>query len=397
MTEQGDLNCFDIHAANARTDAECQWAKMRDQHGLFHSNRYGGFYVAARYADVMEVLMNPDLFASGRGITLPPPDEIRSFHIPAEIDPPAHREYRALMQPLLSAKHAREMEPAIRDIARALIEEIPDGATIDFVHAFARPLPILTALNLMRLPRSHSSTLEAMVEDLHREVATGIPTGAAARLTVFCERVLEERRDDAIDPNADIVSSVLLGRAFGRRLSGEEQMSMVRLLLVGGFDTTSIALATMMKWISESPDEAEKLRGDTKRIDSASEEIVRFSSPSTYLRREVTRNCQLGGTKLKAGDSVLVAFGAANHDPERFECPDEIVAQRKPNPHVGFGAGRHRCVGSFFAKAQMRVAFEEILDTFAAFEIDQSKTMAYTSGLGQGLSSLPLRMTRRPD
>lgn len=388
------LDDFDIHAPNAREGAECLWASMRAAKGLVRSEKYGGFYVAARFDDALAVLTKPALFASGKGITLPPPDGVRSFHIPAEIDPPAHREFRALMAPLLSANHARAMEPAIREIARGLIERIPSGETVDFVQAFARPLPILVALDLMGLPRGDADDLELMVDELHREVATGESTGASERLKLYAERVVAERSAIATDPAADVVTSIVLGSAFGRKLKPDEQMSMVRQILVGGFDTTSIALATMLWWLAGAPEEAKRLRADPAAIDLASEEIVRFASPSTYLRREVTEDTTLAGTLLRKGDSVLVAFGAANHDPAKFSCPQRIEATRKPNAHIGFGAGHHRCVGSFIAKAQLRVAIEEILAGFSSFAVDESRPIDFTTGLGQGIVALPISFTR---
>jgi cytochrome P450 len=388
------LESFDIHAADAHEGAPCLWAQMREQAGLYHNDGYGGFHVAARYEDVMAVLMKPAVYASGRGITLPPPDGVRSYHVPSEIDPPDHREYRALLAPLLTASHARAMEPEIRARAVELIDRIPSGESVDFVRAFARPLPILVTLFLMKCPAADASELERMVEDLHRQVATGEETGAPQRLKAYSERIAAERRRTAADPGADIVSSIVLGEVFGRRLTPEEQMSMVRQVLVGGFDTTSIALATMLWWLAGNPDEAERLRRDPAAIDLASEEIVRFASPSTYLRREVAEHTVLGGTPLTKGDSVLVAFGAANRDPARFACPDRIVADRKPNPHVGFGAGHHRCVGSFVAKAQLRIACEEILARFAGFRLDPAGVIEYSAGLGQGIMRLPMIFTR---
>lgn len=389
------LDSFDIHAPGAREGAECPWARMREQEGLYHSDRYGGFYVAARYDDVMKVLMSPAIFASGKGITLPPPSEIRSFHIPAETDPPVHRDYRARLVPRMTAAHARAMEPGIRAHAQQLIARIPEGESVDFVRAFARPLPILVALDLLGMPAEDAQQLEAMVDDLHAEVATGKRTGAADRLKAYAEHVLELKRATATDPDGDVVSSILLGTVSERPLTADEQMSMVRLLMVGGFDTTSIALATMMWWLAQYPEEAESLRGDARAIDVATEEIVRWASPSTYLRREVTEEVELGGTLLKPGDSVLIAFGAANRDAAKFDRPDAIVPDRRPNPHVGFGAGHHRCIGSFLAKAQIRIAFEEILERFSGFRLDETKPIAYTTGLGQGIVSLPMTFARR--
>ncbi|WP_395335657.1 cytochrome P450 [Novosphingobium sp. BL-8H] len=386
---------LDIHAADAYERGPCVWSRLREHDGLVHSARYGGFYVAARHEDALKVLMTPAVFGSGKGITLPPPGSIRSFHIPAEIDPPLHGEYRALMQPLLDGPHARALEPAISEIARGLIARIPDDEPFDFVRFFARPLPIVVALDIMRIDRSHAAELEQMVEDLHHEVATGTPTGAAERLRIFTEDVITQRRRTLSDTDDDVVASILRGQVEGRALSAAEQMSMVRQILVGGFDTTSIALATMMKWLAENPDEATRLRADPAAIDAASEEIVRFSSPSTYLRREVMAPTELAGTPLEVGDSVLVAFAAANRDPAKFACPESIDARRKPNMHVGFGAGRHRCVGSFVAKAQMRVAFTELLDRFEGFALETEPPISYSSGLGQGIMSMTMRFHRR--
>jgi len=381
---------LDIHAADARAGAECRWQHMREMPGLYHCDLYGGFYVAARHADVLSVLMNPGVFGSGKGITLPPPDAVRSYHIPAEIDPPAHGEYRGLMMKFTTAEAARAREPFVREMVIDLLAAIPSGEPVDFVRAFARPLPILVALDLMRLPASDAAELERLVGDLHQEVATGIVTGAANGLKTYAESVLERRRSEHLTGDEDLVASILCGQAFGRPLDADEQMSMVRQILVGGFDTTSASLAAMMHWLATHPDEAGRLRAEPKLIDTASEEIVRHASPSTYLRREVMEDVELGGTQLKKGDSVLIAFGAANRDPAKFACPEAIVPDRKPNPHVGFGAGRHRCIGSFIAKSELRLAFEEILARFASFRIDESRDIQYTTGLGQGIISLPM-------
>lgn len=391
------LDDFDIHKPGSRQGAECLWRQMREMPGLYHDDRYGGFYVASRYEDVRTVLMTPHVFASGKGITLPPPDAVRSFHIPAETDPPAHGEYRSLMMRFTTAEDARRREPLVRAMVVDLLERIPSGEPVDFVRVFARPLPILVALDLLGLPASDAPDLEQLVGDLHREVATGVATGAADRLKAYAEEVLARRRTEALNGDEDLVAAILHGTVFGRPLTPEEQMSMVRQILVGGFDTTSAALAAMMHWLATCPDQVDRLRAEPKLIDTASEEIVRFSSPSTYLRREVMEDVELGGTRLRKGDSVLIAFGSANRDPLKFECPDAVVPDRKPNPHVGFGAGRHRCIGSFIAKTELRLAFEEILARFESFSLDEAQEIQYTTGLGQGIISLPMVFVRSPN
>ncbi|NLR72980.1 cytochrome P450 [Novosphingobium sp. ERN07] len=388
------LDTFDIHAVNARAGAECLWAQMRDMTGLYHSDRYGGYYVAARYDDVLKVLTNPKVFSSARGITLPPPTAIRSMHVPAEVDPPMHGQYRALLMPFVTPEQARRREPAIRAIARELVAAIPDGEPVDFVRALARPLPIRVTLAFMDLPDADAPDLEDLVEALHRDVATGVSSGAINRLEDYARLALNRRRATAIRADEDLLSSIVLGEVAGRPLTEEEQVSMVRLLLIGGFDTTSATLAETARWLATNPDEAASLRADPTQIPAVVEELVRFTSPATYLRREVTEPVELGGTMLKPGDSVLVAFGAANRDVTRFACPDAIDPHRKPNPHLGFGAGNHRCIGSFIGKAELKVAFEEMLAAFSDFRIDESRPIRHLSGLGQGIIALPMVFTR---
>jgi cytochrome P450 len=168
---------------------------------------------------------------------------------------------------------------------------------------------------------------------------------------------------------------------------------MVRQVLIGGFDSTSIALATAVWWLAEHPQDAQRLRDTPKLIDKASEEIVRFASPASYLRRTVTKDVALGGTQLHEGDWVVLAFGAANRDPNVFECPDRVVLDRSPNHHLGFGSGVHRCIGSFLAKLEMRVALEEILRRYREIKLDTSQPIQYCSGLNQGIMALPVILT----
>ena len=389
------LETFDIHAPGAREGAECLWAHMRDAPGLYHSDKYGGFYVAARYEDVLKVLTNPRVFSSARGITLPPPVSVRSYHVPAEVDPPTHGLYRALLMPFVTPEQARRREPAIREIVRELIEAIPGGETVDFVRVLARPLPIRVTLSFMDLPASDAPDLEDLVEALHRDVATGVSSGAIDRLEDYARHILSRRRETATDPAEDLVSAIVLGTVEERPLTEGEQVSMVRLFLIGGFDTTSATLAETARWLTERPDEIARLRAEPSAIPALVEEMVRFTSPATYLRREVTEPVELGGTMLKPGDSVLVAFGAANRDPSKFADPGHVDPDRKANPHVGFGAGNHRCIGSFIGKAELKVAFEELLIAFDDMRIDPGQPITYQSGLGQGIMTLPLVFTRR--
>jgi cytochrome P450 len=150
-----------------------------------------------------------------------------------------------------------------------------------------------------------------------------------------------------------------------------------------------------MYLFAKRPELVERLRGQLDGISTAIEEIIRLSSPGTYLRRTLTQDAEVGGTALKAGDQVLLCFGAANRDPAIFELPDEVVFERNPNPHVGFGFGTHRCMGSMLAKLEMRVAITELLERYERFELDPDHPPVWGGGETQGLASLPMILHAR--
>lgn len=384
-----DLSGYDIHARNVRQDAECVWARLRAEPALAQGTKYGGFYFAAKFKDMKEVLLKHGIFSSGSGITLPEARN-RSRHIPSEMDPPLHRGYRAVMQRSLTAERVRVLEPAVRGIVLELLDGFKGRRQVELFSAFARPLPVYVMLQFLQLPRADGAMIDNLVVELHTEVATGIVTGGARKLTEYAEGVVERREKSADTSGDDFVSTVLRGEIDGRPLTREEKVGMVRQVLIGAFDTVSLTISSGVWWLAQHPEDAQRLREDPSLLSGAAEEMVRFASASTYLRRTVTQDVELGGTRLQPGDKVLLCFGAANRDPSVFMDPDRLIVDRKPNPHLGFGLGLHRCVGSHLAKLQLQVALTELLGRYRDFSLDCDGKIGLSSGLGQGIISLPL-------
>ena len=380
---------FDIHARDARKDAECVWARMRAEPSLVHGEKYGGFYIATRFKDMKEALLKHAVFSSGSGITLPEALN-RSRHIPAEIDPPLHKGYRAIMQRSLTAEKIKTMEPGVREIVLGFLDGFRSERRVDFFSAFARPLPVYAMLQFLNLPREDGVMIDRLVVELHEEVATGVVTGGAKKLTEYAESVITRRQESPEHIEDDFVSNVLKGEIDGRPLTLDEKANMVRQVLIGAFDTTSLTIASGVWWLAQHPEDAQRLRDNPSLMNTASEEIVRFASASTYLRRTVTQEVELGGTALKKGDKVLLCFSAANRDPSVFADPDKVIIDRTPINHLGFGLGLHRCVGSHLAKLQLQVALTEILNRYREFRLDPEGDIKLCAGLGQGIISLPL-------
>lgn len=380
---------FDHREDDHMIGAECRWARMRALPKLPRSDNYGGFHVVTRHDDVEEVARNHEVYSSAQGISFPDLD-FGTPLIPSEIDPPLHGEYRSLLARFFTRKYVEALAGSFREMARELLDRIGDERRVEFVDRFCRPFPVYVSLELLGLPRADAPLLDRLVVELHRHRGTDQGAEAAVLLRNYLEDKVREHAAKATDPTDSILSAVALGQVDGRRMTMEEQTSLLRLLMFGGFDTTSISLATAMWWLATHPEDAERLRRDPELYDGAIEEVVRYSAPGSYLRRTVTEETCLGGTALKPGDRVLISFLAANRDPAKFERPDEIVIDRKPNRHLGFGIGIHRCIGSFVAKVEMREALQEILSRYGAFHLDPERPIRWRSGENQGIAALPL-------
>jgi cytochrome P450 len=384
-----DFRNFDHRAEKHAEDAPCVWARMREAPGLAHSDRYGGFYVVTRYDDLYEAAVKCQVFSSAQGISFPDLD-FDTRMVPAEADPPIHREYRALLTAFLTRERIAEMEPAIRQKARRLLDGFAGQSRIDFIESYARALPVLVSLELLGLPPEDGAKLDHLIEELHAQRGSEAAMAAAEALGRHLEATLVAHRERAREPGESILSSIVLGTVEGRPLRMDEQVSMVRLLLFGGFDTTSIALGATFRWLADHPEDAQRLREDPELVETAIEEFVRYASPATYLRRTVTEETTLGGQALHPGDRVLLSFAAANRDPTKFDTPDQVVIDRTPNHHLGFGAGVHRCIGFLVGKMMLRITLQEFLAWYHEFRLDPDGAIEWKSGENMGMVSLPL-------
>jgi cytochrome P450 len=388
----GEYAAFDHHSPHHRETAEAVWQRMRAEPQLPHSERYGGFYVVSRHAQVRSAAAQHKIYSSAQGVALP--SEERTRHVPEEVDPPLHREYRRLLDPFLTPDRVAAHEGTVRSIAIELLDAFAGESRVEIVSRFTEPFPVYAALAIFGFPRSDADRLNSLVNTLITGRGNVTGRAASAELTDYLVGQLQERGANN-DPSSDIVAAIARGGVQGQPLSLEDQVSATRLLLFGGFTTVNIALSAALRVFALRPDLAERLRDEPRLYATATEEFVRYAAPGTYLRRVVVSETELGGTKLLPGDQVLLCFGAANRDPDVFSDPDEVNIDRNPNPHVGFGFGTHRCMGSSIAKLEMRVALEEILARYERLEIDPEAHITWGQGETQGLTSLPLILSPR--
>ena len=379
---------FDHHSPHHREGAESRWKGMREFAGLPHSEHYGGFYVVTRHADLRKAAAQHTLFTTSEGAALP--SESRTRHIPEEVDPPLQREYRRILDPFLTPDVVAAREPEARALAVQLIEGFGQERRLDIVARLTEIYPVYLSLGVFGFPRADAPRLVDLVNRLIHGRGTDDGRVAGADLVRYLEDYIVHKSASADVAESDVVTAIARGKVQGRPLEMDEKISMTRLLLFGGFTTVNLALSYALYRIALEPALGDRLHAHPELLPSAAEEFVRLASPGTYLKRAVTTDTELAGVPLAKGDQLLLCFGAANRDPAVFQRPDDVIPDRNPNPHVGFGFGTHRCMGSSLAKLELRVVISELLARFSRFELDPDHAPVWGSGETQGFDSLPL-------
>lgn len=315
--------------------------ELRERHPAFYSRSAQGFWVLTRYDAIMDVCRSPDLF-SNRAITALDPDPAYRW-IPEMLDPPEHTVWRRLLRPLFTPARAR----AMRDGAVRRCAEIVDGlagrGACDFVADFARVHPTSIFLELMGLPTERLPEFPAWEHAiLHTPTSRGRDGARRQAMSdvaaCFTELIAARRRD----PRDDIVTATLSFRIGDRPVTDRELLSLSVLLFLAGLDTVSATLSYAFWHLARHPDDRTRVAADPDVVPSAVEELPRAYA-ITITGRKVTRDADVQGCPMKAGDMVLLPLGAATRDPRAFPDAATVDLDRHPNRHIAFGAGRRRC------------------------------------------------------
>ena len=259
----------------------------------------------------------------------------------------------------------------------------------DVAADFAEPFAKVVALRVIGFDPADLPKLEHWTHVLSvgtREDEEGVQAGM--ELFGFLGATLAQRA--AEPPRDDLISVIVAGTIDGRPLTADEQLSMLLLLAFGGLHTTGQVIAGALVWLADHPEDRARLRDEPELMGPAVEEFVRYVSPVTHMNRTAAKDTELGGCPIKSGERVMFGIGSANHDERVFDRPDDVVLDRYPNHHFGFGAGPHRCIGSHLGKLAVRVALEEFLAAFADFEVQDHHLLRWQGGEGRHLQSAPL-------
>ena len=380
MTPTTDLALDDIQLGELwlwlRPDREGIFAKLRAERPVsFHAEgefpgvpKGPGFWALTRYADVVRASMDAETFVSGRGVNIPDqtPELNEFFGSMINMDAPRHTKLRKLVSAGFTPRTISRVEQAVRAQARRIVDAVAPKGACDFVEEVAAALPLRIICDMMGIPDADHRRIFELTNII---LGVGDPEyastreelmGAALELFQYAQALAEERREH---PNDDITTALIQAEVDGERLTRQELGSFFILLAAAGNETTRNAISHGIKALTDFPAERARWVADFERLaPTAVEEIVRWATPVIHFRRTATRDLEIGGQLIRAGDKVVLWYNSANRDETFWSDPYRFDVTRTPNDHVGFGAGGpHFCLGANLARREIRVMFDELL------------------------------------
>jgi len=358
---------FDFHGS-ALDNVFDTYRTLREQCPVGRSDKHGGFWYLTKSEDIFTAEQDPDTYSVAPSMLLPAFGTDVPL-IPIDIDPPEHTDYRKLLLPLFTPKATARLEEGMHQTARDLAAEVVAQDVVDVSAAFARPMPTIIFSRLAGFPEKDWPKFDQWVDDIiyERTVDPDRARRASQDVMDYFDVLLTERSGDT--STDDLVGHLLNVEMSGRKLTHDELLSYCYLLFLAGLDTTAWAIRSSLWFLAQHPTEQSALRENPDMIPTAAEEFLRTLSPVQAMARTCKADVEVGGEQIRAGERVVLVFGAGNRDPEVYDDPDEIIIDRENNRHLAFGGGIHRCLGSNLGRRELIVALEEFLAAVPEFSL----------------------------
>jgi len=390
--EDIDVSQRELWAENKKWDF---FTRLRDEAPVHFcpESDFGPYWSVTRYADIMEVENNWQSFSSDRTIVIDDPEE--DFELPMFIamDPPKHHDQRKTVQGVVAPVNLQALEGTIRERVQDILDSLPVGREFNWVEQVSIELTTQMLATLFDFPFADRHKLTRW-----SDVATGSPeTGVVEteeqrreelyECLEYFTRLWQERVDKP--QGIDLVSMLAHGEAT-QNMDPQEYLGNLVLLIVGGNDTTRNSITGGVLGLHENPNEYNKLRSNPALIPTLVSEIIRWVTPLAHMRRTVTKDCELHGKTLRAGDKVVMWYVSGNRDERVIDRPNEFMIDRpRARQHLSFGFGIHRCMGNRLAEMQLRILWEEIQNRFHKVEV-VGQPQRVPSNFVHGFTELPV-------
>jgi cytochrome P450 len=371
---------------------------MRDDMPVMEMDMGSGRGVLlSRKLEIDQALRHPEIFSSNMDAV-----DLKNKRpmIPLQIDPPEHKKFRKLLDPLFAPRKMALLDDQVSALANRLIDRFIDRGEVDFAKEFSIPFPSQVFLTLLGLPLDELDRFLVMKDGIIRpDHVTGKPYGSKAAndyqqkvadsVYEYFDEILDQREVERRD---DLLSHFLGAEVEGDRLSREDILDICFLFLIAGLDTVTATLDCMFSFLAQHPEHRRQIVENPTVIPNAIEELLRWETPVMGVARVAVEETELGGCPIHKGDSVMIMLGSANTDETEFPDADEVRFDREVNRHIAFGGGVHRCLGSNLARLELRVALREWHKRIPEYEVEPGHTLVYTPSI-RSIEHFPMRFT----
>ena len=385
--ESAEMNLVDLDALLDLSAPQPTYQRVVSDGGMVCPAE--GMAIAFKRTDIEHVLRNHELFSSRVEMNLGNDRPL----IPLNVDPPNHSKYRKLLDPLFAPRRMDEQEADIARRVNGYIDAFIDRGSCNFTDEFAELLPSSVFLGLLGLPEEELPMFLGLRDGiLHPEkidpdslldpaARQKVMDATGQQIYAYFAELTERRRREPAD---DIITRFIQADVGGERLTTDDILDIMFLFIIAGLDTVSDSLTCFYAYLAQHPEQQRRLVEQPDLIPSAVEELLRWESPVPIgVPRVATEDSVLpSGFEVAAGTSVMVSYGSADVDPETFGDPFEVRFEREHNPHIAFGAGVHRCLGSHLARRELRVTLREWHRRIPAYQLTPGhEELEYPPGL----------------
>lgn len=360
-------------------------------HSLTGAHGLDKTWLVTRYEDARAVLRDAERFSSrvnarGAGLVMG-----RTI---IEMDGTEHLKHRNLITPALAPRSLRgDFSERVRAIAHEIVDDFAGRGHCDLVPEFTFLFPLTVFVEILGLPADEVERFHHLAVDLSLIARDpGRAFEASKQLAEYLTPLVARRR---LEPADDLLSVLATSEIDGERMTGEEVVSFLRLLVSAGADTTYHLLGSMLAVGLRDPELLERISSERERIEDYVSETLRYESPVSTIPREVNVDTRLGDVTLTAGEDVLVHLGSANRDEAHYADPDRFDLDRDTSDHLGFGIGRHFCAGSRLALLEARIGFEVLLDRLPGLRLDPGEPADIIGFAFRGPTRLPVSFRAR--
>ena len=400
-----NLNDLDVFERGVPHD----WFRLlrREAPVHWHEEQSGpGYWAVTRYHDLKSISRNPSVFSSELQGTLLRETDPATLPIMRKImlnmDPPQHRQHRMLVNKAFTPRMIDGLRPRIAELVTGIVDDVIEKGECDFVEELAAPLPMLVICEMMGVPDEDRRRVyevgnsmvgfddpELQEDGKPRSMSNG--EQGMAEMFMYGAKLREKALKN---PGNDLATGLVNVEIDGRKLTDEEFNFFFVLLLIAGNETTRTVTTNGMISLLENPSQLRLLKDDLSLVDSAVEEILRFSPAVHSFRRTVTRDAEIRGVPVRENDKVILWYPSANRDEEIFEAPDRFDIRRSPNDHVAFGYGEHYCLGANLARMELQEIFRGIAARIDRMEMTEAPRRLRSNFIN-GVKEMRVRF--RPD